>query len=98
NSRMKDFHDLWAMAVADSAILKDVHKLKKALQETFAHRGTRLGLIHADFKEQFDKQEKYWQDYIRTLRKDDLDRNLPKSFKDLIQEINTWLIDKLGID
>ena len=98
NSRMKDFHDLWIMALSSPPLVTDYKKLKAALEKTFSNRGTKLSLIPLDSNDGYSKQEQYWQAHLRSLGDSKTKNALPGSFEELVQEMNQWLKSNLTIN
>lgn len=96
NSRMKDYHDLWTMALSEKPLVSDFGKLRQALSDTFSHRGTDLGLIPVGDDGDYAKQEQYWQSHLRTLHPP-IREILPDSFREVVNQINDWLQNNLGL-
>lgn len=97
NSRMKDFHDLWIMSRSENPLLENYDKLRTALEETFLHRGTTLGPIPWETDGAYLKQEQYWQAHLRGLETSVTRLALPRSFQEVVGQINEWLALNLGI-
>ncbi len=63
NSRMKDYHDLICLMRGN---VVEHPKLKKAIQATFANRGTKLGFIDIS-GEDAKRLQSYWKAYLGAL-------------------------------
>lgn len=96
NSRMKDYQDLWTMALSEKPLVWDFGKLGQVLNDTFSHRGTELGLIPLADDDDCAKQEQYWQSHLRSLNLS-LRESLPESFQEVVRQINEWLRNNLGL-
>jgi predicted nucleotidyltransferase component of viral defense system len=84
NTRMKDFYDLWTI-LRQHEIQPD--RLKRAIIEVFAHRGTPLKHPIAFTPAFYDAKEtqQRWNNFLSSMGKEDI------SFKDLIQEISKFV-------
>ena len=86
NSRMKDYHDLLCLIRND---VVDIKKVKNAIKETFANRGTNLGLIEIPDVE-MRKSQNYWMNYLGSLAAETR-QELSEDLKKVIEEINKFV-------
>ena len=89
-SRMKDFHDVILM-IREPNLLQ-VSQLKEAVSQVFHHKK-----LEKKFPIEFDdvsyqRLEEYWKQHQRGLRKLAKDLKLPDSFKDLVSELNIFIL------
>jgi predicted nucleotidyltransferase component of viral defense system len=84
NSRMKDYHDLILLIHGKGL---DIEKLKKAVFNTFSHRGTAFRPIEFDEASQKALQ-KLWTAHLQGLGDNARDLSLPKNISTAIEEIN----------
>lgn len=89
NSRMKDYHDLIILAREHSLI--DENDLKIFSSQTFKNRGTKLSLIQFD-EASLETLQKYWAGHLKKLGSVAEDLGLPKTIREIIQEINSYLL------
>lgn len=88
NSRMKDFYDIWLLAQQFDF---DGKTLKKAIEETFANRGTVLTAGPLALSDEFaNDREKaaQWTAFIRTARLD----HAPSEFQAVIELLRDFLL------
>lgn len=88
NSRMKDYHDLLLLARSD---VIDKKKVKAAIKETFANRGTNLQKLSIP-KEQMENIQKYWSIYLKSLDSE-VQKELNTNLQIVMSEINKYLGD-----
>jgi predicted nucleotidyltransferase component of viral defense system len=89
NTRMKDFHDLYALIS-----LGNLHEtpVEKAIQLVFHHRKTSLQGLPITFDENaLEQLEKAWSVYHRRLKTTNSALSLPVSMGSLIEALNQWL-------
>jgi hypothetical protein len=88
NSRMKDFHDIWLLAKQFDF---DGKTLRKAVEETFANRGTVLTAdplaLSVGFAKDRDKAAQ-WTAFIRTTRLD----HAPSEFQAVVELLRDFLL------
>ncbi len=88
NSRMKDFHDL---VILKSKDLADKTLLKSNILSTFNHRKTKLAFPVNFNDQQLDKMNTLWQKHLEGLGDIIQSCNLPKNFREVINELNQWM-------
>lgn len=84
NSRMKDYHDLYLLC---SRQLINLNKLKRAVSETFANRGTAFTLIQFDPAELKPLQQ-LWSAHLAGLGDIAKDLKIPEYIEMVIEKIN----------
>lgn len=89
NSRMKDYHDLVTLTRQNSLI--DETDLKIFSSRTFKNRGTKLSLIQFD-EASLETLQKYWAGHLKKLGSATVDLDLPKNIREIIHEINSYLL------
>lgn len=90
NSRMKDFHDMILMS-RKTDLLK-VKQLKEAVDQVFNHKKMEQKLPIKYNDSSYQILEKLWKQHQLGLRKLAKDLKLPNNFKDLISELNVFLL------
>lgn len=90
NTRMKDFHDLHSLISLEKCL--DPAYTGKVVTTVFNHRQTSLKLPLAFDAEAMETLQPLWKDYQQGLNPTQKAIVLPKSLKDLVLAINTWLI------
>lgn len=88
NSRMKDFHDIYSMI--SSSALPSFTSLEKVIGIVFERRKTELLLPIAFQEDEFARMQNFWEEYLKSLRRETLEA-LPPLFYDLLIKINHWL-------
>lgn len=88
NSRMKDYHDLILLIRNDRIV--DRNKVKRAISNTFAHRGTALKPIQFEDTDQKAIQ-KLWTAHLRNIGDFAEELNLPKEISLVIEEVNKYI-------
>ena len=87
NSRMKDFYDIWSLAMHFSF---EGPTLAQAVLETFASRGTELSLHPTAFSEVFAQdaeKQVQWEAFRRRLGRVDM----PADLRNVVQNLATFL-------
>lgn len=84
NSRMKDYHDLYLLSCSR---LIDPIKLKKAISETFANRGTPLTLIQFE-PTKLRSLQQLWTAHFSGLGDIAKNLKLPEDIGEVIEKIN----------
>ena len=84
NTRMKDFYDLWTIFRMEGL---DVSKIKLAIQEVFANRGSELKYPAAFTPIFYDALETLlrWKNLLSAMGKDHIE------FKEIIEEISVQI-------
>lgn len=84
NTRMKDFYDLWTIFRMEGL---DVSKIKLAIQEVFANRGSELKYPAAFTPTFYDAPETLlrWKNFLSAMGKDHIE------FKEIIEEISVQI-------
>lgn len=91
NSRMKDYHDVLLMIRENNLLKKEV--LLNTLHATFQQRATSL-ILPIQFDEQGLKTlQGFWSNHLRGLAKIKSELNFPVHIKDVLDEINKWLME-----
>jgi predicted nucleotidyltransferase component of viral defense system len=90
NSRMKDFHDLYTLAIAEK--LMNERDVAKAIQRVFEHRKTPLRLPMQFDSSALEALQRYWGRYHKTAT---LSARLPNQITEVIDIINKSL-DKIN--
>lgn len=90
NTRMKDFHDLHSLITLEQCL--NPAYTEKVVKAVFNHRQTSLKLPLAFDLEAMETLQPLWKDYQQGLDTTQKAIILPKSLKDLVSGINTWLI------
>lgn len=83
NSRMKDFHDLYSMISSQSSL----RNLEEIIRMVFEHRETKLSLPITYDKDEMNRLQIFWNEYLKNLRVENLSL-LPKKISDVIATIN----------
>ena len=90
NSRMKDYHDL--LLLCRETGLLDPKKLNTSIIQTFENRKTEIA-FPVEFPEAaWESLQKLWAAHRRSRAVDSEKMNLPKEIRDLVSEINDWLL------
>lgn len=94
NSRMKDFHDLHS--IISSPDLLSFSNLEGIIHMVFEHRETKLTLPITFEKDEMNRMQNFWNEYLKNLRAENL-AQLPQNFANAIAKINNWLRLNTGI-
>jgi predicted nucleotidyltransferase component of viral defense system len=92
NSRMKDYHDV-LLIFRDAKIL-DSKKLKKSIEKTFEFRATVFNPPISFDDAGIELLNKQWTNHLRNVKRFKDEFKLPDNIKDVLSEINTWLLNK----
>lgn len=87
NSRMKDFHDLYSMISAKPLLLNNIEGI---ICMVFKHRETKLTLPITFEKDEMNRLQNFWKEYLRNLRTEN-SAPLPEDITDVIATVNNWL-------
>ncbi|MDM8567054.1 nucleotidyl transferase AbiEii/AbiGii toxin family protein [Candidatus Halobeggiatoa sp. HSG11] len=90
NSRMKDYHDLLLLCREKDFL--NIHKLKSNISKTFEHRKTNLTIPLYFSEDDYFSMQKLWVGHRRGLGEIAVKLNIPEKIKNLVSEINVWLI------
>ena len=90
NSRMKDYHDLLLLC-REKGLLK-TPKLKEDVVKTFENRKTKLDLPIHFTADNYVLLQQLWAAHCRGLEKITGELKLPEKIKELVTEVNDWLI------
>ncbi|MGD2169890.1 MAG: nucleotidyl transferase AbiEii/AbiGii toxin family protein [Chlamydiota bacterium] len=85
NSRMKDFHDLYAMILQKGDQLKNISKI---VRKVFEHRQTDLLLPIMFSGKELKNMQIFWKAYLRGLKSG---HSLPNELQEIISSINKWI-------
>lgn len=88
NSRMKDYHDLWALCQSS---LIEKRKLKIDIENTFTHRGTKLSLPISFGEGELEKLQTLWTNHLKINH----NHGLPENIDNIVSLINNTLNDIL---
>lgn len=92
NSRMKDFHDLYSMIPSKPSL----DNIEWIVRLVFEHRETMLTLPIKYDKDELNRLQNFWNEYLRNLRAENL-IDLPENIADVIATINNWLQSNTGL-
>ena len=90
NSRMKDFHDILLMCREKNLI--DNVKLKTSIDSTFQNRKTQKEIPIKFLEEEYAQLQPRWLHHLQLLGSTVKTMNFPEKIKDLIDEVNRWLV------
>lgn len=94
NSRMKDLHDLYCLISSFQS--SSFHNLEGIIRLVFKHRETPLVFPITYAKDEMEKVQNFWKEYLKNLRAENTE-NLPLKVAQVIATINDWLRLNTGL-
>ena len=94
NTRMKDYHDIFLLC-SEKKIL-NASKLKEEIIKVFKKRGTKKTLPIQFSEIEVNNLQKLWEKHTENLNKGSNFTGLPVHIKDVISEINNWLLKNIS--
>ncbi len=90
NSRMKDFHDLISLISLEGCLDRDY--TEKVVKAVFLHRQTPIEALPIQLNGEAEEVLQFaWQKYYASTFSYEVKINIPKSIKEVMELINTWL-------
>ena len=90
NFRMKDFHDIFSLITLDDCL--DLAYTDKVVKAVFLHRQTSIDALPIQFDDDaMEKLQSAWQNYHEKAISIESKGNIPKTIREIIHSINTWL-------
>lgn len=90
NSRMKDFHDILLMCREKNLI--DAARLKVSIDGTFQNRKTEKEIPIIFSEEEYAQLQTRWLHHLQLLGPSVKTLNFPEKIKELVDEVNGWLV------